>query len=357
MNHYPALKHCIGIVHLTGRHFVILSTMLISLSTAMCASNKPTTPTGFVYSDLFLKHDTGAGHVERPERLTSIINHLKQQKIFPELTIIQPTPAPLEAIQLIHTPDYIQRVKKICLSGNGFVDSSDTPVSQDSYSAALLAAGGAMAAVDAVMSGRVRNAFCAVRPPGHHALKDKGMGFCLFNNVAIAARHIQQKHKLPKVLIVDWDVHHGNGTQAAFYDDASVFYFSIHQTPAYPNSGFSNEIGVGKGTGFTLNAPMPPGSGDAEYQHELVKKLKPAALKFQPDFVLISAGFDASQGDLLGRMKISLQGFAELTQVVKDIADQHCRGRLVSILEGGYNLEALAAAVESHLRVLGNFKP
>ena len=320
----------------------------------MCNTNIQ--PVGFIYSDAYLKHDTGSGHVERPERLTSIMDHLKQKNLYSKLIQISPTPAPLESVLWIHTSDYVEKVQKICQTGKGYVDTADVPVSRDSYSAALLAAGGTLAAVDAVLSGKVKNAFCAVRPPGHHALKDQAMGFCIFNNVAIAARHIQKKHHLNKVLIVDWDVHHGNGTQAAFYEDPTVFYFSVHQSPAYPNSGFSNETGVGKGTGFTLNVPLPPGSGDAEYKRVFVEKLKPAAAAFKPDFVLISAGFDASKGDLLGRMNVTPQGYGELTRIVKEIADQYCKGRLVSILEGGYNLDALAKAVEMHLIVLANIK-
>ena len=178
------------------------------------------------------------------------------------------------------------------------------------------------------------------------------MGFCIFNNVAIAARYIQKHHKLAKVLIVDWDVHHGNGTQAAFYDDPTVFYFSTHQSPFYPGTGNANEKGVGKGQGFTLNVPLPAGSGDADYLKAFKEKLKPAADAFQPDFVLISAGFDAAQDDLLGQMKVTPEGYAELTRIVKGIAERYSKGRLVSILEGGYNLHSLAASVEAHIRAL-----
>ena len=252
----------------------------------------------------------------------------------------------------MHTPEYVERVKKSCAAGTGYVDTPDAPASSDSYEAALAAAGGVLEAVDAVMDRRIKNAFCAVRPPGHHALKNRAMGFCLFNNVAIAAKYIQKKHKLAKVLIVDWDVHHGNGTQAAFYDDPTVFYFSTHQSPFYPGSGNANEKGEGKGAGFTLNVPLPAGSGDAEYEKAFEEKLKPAAAAFKPDFVLISAGFDAAQDDLLGRMKVSPAGYATLTRIVKGIAEKYCQGRLVVTLEGGYNLEALAASVEAHVRAL-----
>jgi acetoin utilization deacetylase AcuC-like enzyme len=308
--------------------------------------------TGFVYGDIFLTHATGAGHPERPERLTAIVERLKRQGVFSELVPLPPVAASSEWVTTVHAPEYVERVRKSCRAGTGYVDTPDAPASTNSYEVALAAAGGVLSAVDAVMDGRTRNAFCAVRPPGHHALKDRAMGFCLFDNVAIAAKYIQKKHKLARVLIVDWDVHHGNGTQAAFYDDPTVLYFSVHQSPFYPGSGSADEKGAGKGVGFTLNVPLPAGCGDADYRRAFEEKLKPAAAAFKPDFVLISAGFDAAQGDLLGRMKITPEGYAALTRIVKGIADQHCKGRLVSVLEGGYNLESLAASVEAHLRIL-----
>jgi acetoin utilization deacetylase AcuC-like enzyme len=319
-------------------------------------TNRPAFRTGFVYDEIFLKHLTGGGHPERPERLTAIVTRLKRSGLFSELTPIKSEPASLEWIAGIHKPDYIERVRKTCMAGSGILDSGDTPISAQSYDAALMASGGVMAAVDAVMEGRVRHAFCAVRPPGHHALKDRAMGFCLFNNIAIAARYIQKKHKLAKVLIVDWDVHHGNGTQAAFYDDATVFYFSVHASPFYPGTGGADEKGDGKGDGkgigFTLNVPLPAGSGDAEYVKAFEEKLKPAAALFKPDFVLLSAGFDAAKNDLLGPMKVTPEGYANLTRIVKGIAADYARHRLVSVLEGGYNLDALAASVEAHLRAM-----
>jgi len=308
--------------------------------------------TGFVYDDVYLTHLTGAGHPERPERLSAIMDRLKRQGLLSQLSLLRPTPAPLEWIGTVHTQEYIERVRKSCLAGTGFVDTPDSPASTNSYAVALTAVGGVLSAVDAVVAGQVRNAFCAIRPPGHHALKDHAMGFCLFNNVAIAARYAQKKYHLPKVLIVDWDVHHGNGTQAMFYDDPTVFYFSVHQSRFYPGTGDAEERGAGKGLGFTLNAPLPAGSGDAEYLRMFEEKLKPAAASFKPDFVFISAGFDAARDDLLGEMKISPEGYAKLTRIVRDIAERECQGRLVATLEGGYNLESLAASVEAHLRVL-----
>jgi acetoin utilization deacetylase AcuC-like enzyme len=316
------------------------------------AAAKTELGTGFLCDPIYLKHDTGAGHPERPERLTAILARLEQKGLLQHLVRLKPAAASLEWVTTVHSPEYVERVRKSCQAGARYVDTPDAPTSRDSYEVALNAVGGVQVAVDAVMQGKVRNAFCAVRPPGHHALKEKSMGFCLFNNVAIAARYLQKKHKLGKVLIVDWDVHHGNGTQAAFYDDPTVFYFSIHQSPFYPGTGGAEERGVGKGLGFTRNVPLPAGCGDAEYEKAFLEELKPAAAAFQPDFLLVSAGFDSAKDDLLGRMKVTPEGYAELTRIVKGIAEQYCQGRLVSILEGGYNLESLAASAEAHVRVL-----
>jgi acetoin utilization deacetylase AcuC-like enzyme len=308
--------------------------------------------TGFLYDPIYLKHDTGAGHPERAERLTAIVDRLEQKGLLQHLTRLKAAPASLEWITTVHAPEYVERVRKSCQAGARYVDTADAPTSRDSYEVALNAVGGVQAAIDAVMEGRVRNAFCAIRPPGHHALRARSMGFCLFNNVAIAAKYIQKQHKLGKVLIVDWDVHHGNGTQAAFYEDPTVFYFSVHQSPFYPGTGAAEERGAGKGLGFTRNVPLPAGCGDAEYRKVFVEVLKPAAAGFRPDFVLVSAGFDSAKDDLLGRMKVTPEGFAELTRIVKGIAEQYCQGRLVTLLEGGYNLESLAASVEAHVRGL-----
>lgn len=309
-------------------------------------------PTGFVYSERLLDHDTGRGHPERPERLTAIVSRLKTDGLFARLVPIPPQMASLEWIRLVHAPGYIDRVERSCRSGQGFVDTPDAPASTNSYELARLAAGGVLGAVDAVMAGRVRNAFCAVRPPGHHALTNRAMGFCLFNNVAIAARYLQRKHGMTRVLIVDWDVHHGNGTQAAFYADPTVFYFSTHQAPFYPGTGAEEETGEGEGRGHTLNVPLPAGSGDAEYERAFVTRLLPAVTSFRPEFVLVSAGFDAAVHDLLGRMRITPAGYANLTRHVKRIAATHCGGRVVSVLEGGYEMDALAASASAHVKAL-----
>jgi len=307
---------------------------------------------GFVYDDVYLENQTGPSHVERPERLEAIVERLRETGLLAGLVRIEPRPAPQEWIATVHAPDYVRRLEKSCEGGTRYFDSLDTTVSDRSYEAALLAAGGVLAAVDAVMEGKIDSAFCAVRPPGHHALEDRAMGFCLLNNVAIAARYVQKKHKLRKVLIVDWDVHHGNGTQAAFYDDPTVLYFSVHQYPFYPGTGAEGERGEGEGVGLTINAPLPPGCGDERFMEVFREKLKPAALEFQPDFVLVSAGFDAHEHDPLGGMTVTAEGFGRLTGLVREIADACCRGRIVSMLEGGYDLDGLARSVEAHLRAL-----
>ena len=313
---------------------------------------QPQSKTGFVYDDIYLQHQTTPGHPERPERLTAILDRLKTAGLYPRLIPIAPRVASSKWLETIHTPAYVERVKRSCEEGERYLDSGDTPISTKSCAAAVRAAGGVLAAVDAVMRGEVANAFCAVRPPGHHALSDRAMGFCIFNNVAIGTRYVQQEYKLSKVLIVDWDVHHGNGTQAAFYDDPSVLYFSVHQYPFYPGSGSQAEKGCGNGLNCTINVPLPAGSGDDDYLEVFEKRLRPAALAFAPDFVFVSAGFDAHEDDTLGGMKVTTEGFGKLSRIVKQIADRCCKGRLVSVLEGGYGLEGLAASVEAHLRVL-----
>jgi acetoin utilization deacetylase AcuC-like enzyme len=222
-------------------------------------------------------------------------------------------------------------------------------MSSGSLTAAYLAAGGTLAAVDAIMKRQVDHVFCAVRPPGHHAEAGRAMGFCLFNNVAIAARYMQKNHGLTRVLIVDWDVHHGNGTQHSFEDDPSVLYFSTHQYPHYPGTGRATEQGRGAGQGFTINVPMEAGEGDDEYRAVFHKSLVPAADDFKPEFVIISAGFDAHKDDPLASMGLTESGYADLTDIVAGIAKRHANGRILSSLEGGYNLTALAASVEVHI--------
>ncbi|MCX6354025.1 MAG: histone deacetylase [Candidatus Aureabacteria bacterium] len=307
--------------------------------------------TGIVYSDTYLDHDPGPGNPETPARLKAVVETLKRTKIWDELFPIEPVPATSEQVRRIHSREHIERVRDACERAPADLDW-DTKVSGDSYDAALLAAGGVIAAVDTLMAGKARNAFCAVRPPGHHATREKAMGFCLFNNVAIGARHVQDKYKLSNVLIVDWDAHHGNGTQEAFYDDPTVLYFSTHQFPCYPGSGRADERGAGNGLGYTINVPMTPGSGDGEFLKAFREKLLPAAEKMKPDFVMVSAGFDAHDGDPLTQLGVSTAGFARMTELVKGIAEEHADGKLVSVLEGGYDLENLGQSVVAHIKAL-----
>ncbi len=313
---------------------------------------QPSRKTGFVYGDIYLRHETGIGHPERPERLLAINARLRSVGLMEKLTVIPPRPAGDEWLKTVHTAVHLGQLRGKVDRGEPYADTHDTPICEASYTVAVEAVGGVMAAVDAVLSGEVRNAFCAVRPPGHHATADRSMGFCLLNNAAIAARYIQKRHKLPKVLIVDWDVHHGNGTQELFYDDPSVFYFSVHRYPFYPGTGSAEQHGAGKGKGATLNVPLPAGSGDREFLRAFSETLVPAAGQYHPDFVLVSAGFDAHRDDPLGGMRVTTEGFAEMTRIVKRIAEEHCQGRLVSVLEGGYDPDGLAASVEAHLRIL-----
>jgi acetoin utilization deacetylase AcuC-like enzyme/formylglycine-generating enzyme required for sulfatase activity len=312
-------------------------------------------PTGWATADVCLEHRTGAGFPERPERLEAIVRRLTEKGLVAKMTPLTPVASPMDAIRAVHSAAYIERVRSTCAGlGDriGQIDTGDVPISAKSYDAALAAVGGGLAAVDAVLDGKVRNAFCAVRPPGHHALKEKAMGFCLFNNVAIAARYILGKQHLGKVLIVDWDVHHGNGTQDEFYEDGRVMYFSTHMSPFYPHTGAADEKGKGAGQGCIFNVPLSPGTGDEAYKKIYAETLKPAALAFKPDFILISAGFDSARGDKLGLLDITPDGYRAMTLIVREIADACCKGRIVSMLEGGYNLEALADSVEAHVRAL-----
>ncbi len=305
--------------------------------------------TGLVYHPAYLEHDMGAGHPESPDRLRAIMQRLEQSGTAACLTRIEARKAEDQWITQIHTPSYVAGLNRhVPASGRVSLDP-DTSMSSGSLTAAYLAAGGTLAAVDAIMNRQVDHVFCAVRPPGHHAEAGRAMGFCLFNNVAIAARYMQKNHGLTRVLIVDWDVHHGNGTQHSFEDDPSVLYFSTHQYPHYPGTGRATEQGRGAGQGFTINVPMEAGEGDDEYRAVFHKSLVPAADDFKPEFVIISAGFDAHKDDPLASMGLTESGYADLTDIVAGIAKRHANGRILSSLEGGYNLTALAASVEVHI--------
>ena len=280
-----------------------------------------------------------------------MLAHLEQSDVWNRLVRLEPEPAARDILQLVHLAGYVDHIESACRSGPTALDP-DTIASPGSWEAALRAVGAVTLAIDRMMDGSLHAAFCAVRPPGHHALTDRAMGFCLFNNVAISARYAQRQHRLSRVLIVDWDVHHGNGTQAIFYDDPSVLYVSTHQYPFYPGTGSRQETGQGKGQGFTVNVPLPAGAGNQELVQAFQNELVPKADAFRPELVLISAGFDAHRDDPLAGLAVTEDGYAELTRIVRQIADRHSSGRIVSVLEGGYNLQALAASVKAHLEAL-----
>lgn len=256
-----------------------------------------------------------------------------------------------EIVLHCHTHDHLERIRRAGENAPCYLDA-DTFVHQASAEAAFRACGGVMAGIDAVADAECDNVFCAVRPPGHHAESDRAMGFCLLNNIAVGARYAQRIHGLKKIFVLDWDVHHGNGTQEIFYEDETVFYFSIHQFPLYPGTGHREETGRNRGNGFTRNVPLPAGSGDDDYRKVIQIEFQESISSFQPDLIMISAGFDAHRDDPLAQMNVSSNGFAELTQLVKDVAGRCCNGRIVSVLEGGYDLEALADSVCAHIQVL-----
>lgn len=308
--------------------------------------------TGLVYHPAYLEHDMGPGHPESPHRLRAIMQQLDQSGTAAHLIRIEPRRAEDEWITQIHAPSYVATLTREAPSSGRVSLDPDTSMSPGSLDAAYLAAGGALAGVDAIMAHHVDHVFCAVRPPGHHAEAGQAMGFCFFNNVAIAARYIQRKYGLSRVLIVDWDVHHGNGTQHSFEDDPSVLFFSTHQYPHYPGSGRGTERGKGAGEGCTINVPMEAGEGDDEYSAVFHNTFVPAADAFKPEFVIISAGFDAHKDDPLASMGLTETGYSELTSIVAEIARRHANGRILSSLEGGYNLNALAASVEAHIKAL-----
>ena len=305
---------------------------------------------GLVYDPIYLEHDTG-DHVENARRLVDAISYLNETGIKEKLTCLPARPASPEELEMVHAPEYISYVKSKAEKGGGWLDP-DTVMSPKSYEAALYAAGGVLVAVDAVVKREVDNAFALVRPPGHHAVQSRAMGFCIFNNVAIAAKFALSKLSLNRVLIADFDVHHGNGTQDAFYADPRVLYFSTHQYPFYPGTGWMDETGAGAGEGTTVNFPMSAGWSDEEYLRAFNEVLIPAARRFQPDLILVSAGFDAHWADQLAMMRVSITGFAEMAITLKKLAAELCQGRLVFTLEGGYNLQVLASSIKATFDVL-----
>jgi acetoin utilization deacetylase AcuC-like enzyme len=309
-------------------------------------------PTGLVLDALYARHDPGPGHPESPERYTALQTAFERDGLLGSLHSIPPRPAREEDLHLAHTRAYIQVVRHDVSRHAPVLSTGDTALGAHTFDTALMAAGGCLSAVDAIFSSQVRNAFAAVRPPGHHATASRGMGFCVFNNVAIAARYAQKVYHAERVLIADWDVHHGNGTQDIFYRDPSVFCFSTHQSPWYPGTGAHDETGEDAGAGANLNCPFHAGAGHAEIVGAFHKKLMPAAEAFRPDFVILSAGFDSRHDDPLGRFQLKDGDFSELTSLMMEIADRWAGSRLLSVLEGGYNLHGLAAAATAHVETL-----
>ncbi|MDH3974582.1 MAG: histone deacetylase [Deltaproteobacteria bacterium] len=301
---------------------------------------------GIVFDKRYLLHDTGA-HVEVADRLRSIGDMLDETGILGRTTLIEPRCATEEEILLNHSSSYLERLKKM---GPGYLDA-DTVVSEKSYETALLAAGGCLNMVDAIMKKEIDNGFAFVRPPGHHAERERGMGFCLFNNVAIAARYLINEYKLQRIVILDWDVHHGNGTQHSFYGEREALYLSIHQSPCYPGTGSVFETGEGDGEGYTINLPIPAGAGDRAYLKSFEELFIPGIKAYAPEIILVSAGFDSHCCDPLGGMEVSAAGFAEMARMLVHTAENQCDGKIGFFLEGGYSLDGLAESVKEVLLV------
>ncbi|HUW34157.1 MAG TPA: histone deacetylase [Planctomycetota bacterium] len=306
--------------------------------------------TGHVYDDIFLAHGSDQ-HPEGPARLKVIREHLVKVGLWDRLEHIPARPATMDELTRVHSPKYVKSIEEFCEAGGGTADV-DTVLSRESYRAAIMAAGGCIEAGEAVVAGRIRNAFCAVRPPGHHALADRTMGFCIFNNIAILAKALQYHRDIVNMLIIDWDIHHGNGTQEAFYDDPTVFFFSLHGFPMFPGSGARNESGSGLGRELTVNIPIFPGTDRETYLRIFQTNLADIRERFKPDLILISAGFDTYKADPVGGLGLEIPDFGLLTQWVVELANEACKGRIVSVLEGGYDLTALPLSVEAHLRAL-----
>lgn len=314
--------------------------------------------TGFIYDERYLLHDTGGYHPESPERLRVIYDHLVKTGVLEKLQLIAADKANQRWIETVHNIHYIMKFEEACLYGLTEFEHPDNAICRDTYEVAFLAVGGVLKAIDAVMKGDLDNAFCAVRPPGHHAEVEKPMGFCYFNNVAIGARYLQKEYGLERVAIIDFDVHHGNGTQHIFDKDPTVFYYSIHEHPsfAYPGTGREFESGVGRGEGFTANSPVLPGRGDDEYRRLLTQDLVPAMKEFKPEFIILSAGFDAHVSDLMSGTNLTNDGYDFVSDAMVNLVNLLTDGKVVSVLEGGYNLEVLPLLVENHIRTLAGLR-
>jgi len=310
--------------------------------------------TGFLYDERFLLHRTGTEHPESPERLLAIYRGVEEAGLLSKVTLLKARFARQEWVEAVHNIKLIMRFEEACLLGLDMLDHPDNRISAESYETAMLAVGGIIDTVNLVMEGKLDNAFCAVRPPGHHAEVNKAMGFCFFNNVAIAARYLQSEWKIKRIGIVDFDVHHGNGTQAIFEDDPSVFFYSIHEHPsfAYPGTGREFEKGSGPGYGHTINSPMLPGQGDSEYKEAMQRDLFPAFEAFKPEIILVSAGFDAHVDDDMSDIKLSTECYSWIMEHIVEMADKYSNARVISVLEGGYALNRLPELIKNHLEIL-----
>lgn len=308
--------------------------------------------TGLIDDDRFLAHDTGPRHPEQPARLSAIRRALAARSWFSELQHCAAVPADIAVLESSHSLAYIRRAAQACAAGAPYLDTPDVVISAQSYDVAVLAAGAPLVLADALVQGQISNGFAVLRPPGHHAEREAAMGFCLFNNVAILARYLQRRHGLDKIAIVDWDVHHGNGTQHSFEEDPSVLYVSTHQYPYYPGTGAAYETGSGRGRGTTLNCPMAAGATDSAYERAFCEEIIPKLDAFKPECVIISAGFDAHRDDPLADLQLSSHCFQWMTERLMEVAAQYAGGRLLSVLEGGYNLERLGDCVAAHVERL-----
>jgi acetoin utilization deacetylase AcuC-like enzyme len=305
---------------------------------------------GIIYDPVYLKHDTGA-HPENARRLIAIINHLDESHTLENLINIKPRPATEDELMIVHSRRHIEHVRDAVERRGGYLDA-DTPVSTGSYEAALYAVGGVIKATEAVMRGDVQSVFALVRPPGHHATREESMGFCLFNNIAIAAKYALKTFPIKRIAIIDFDVHHGNGTEEAFESNPDVLYVSTHESPLYPGTGGVNDTGTGEAKGTKVNIPLPAGSGDAEYRRAYTDIIVPVVTRFKPELIMVSAGYDAHFMDDLATMRLTASGYGMIVNFIKDMADSLCGGRLVLTLEGGYNLAALVESVKATLSVL-----
>jgi acetoin utilization deacetylase AcuC-like enzyme len=304
--------------------------------------------TAVIFSPKYYEHDTGKGHPESAKRLRTIINELKTGKLSVSRNwqFVEPNKARLEDVELVHGTEYIRLVEAVCKSGGGLLDLGDTQVSSESFEVALHAVGGTLKAVDSVMEGRFRNAFALVRPPGHHASRYRACGFCLFNNVAIAAKHLLERFNLRRILILDTDAHHGNGTQEIFYETDKVLFISLHEDPyGFPGTGFTDEIGEGKGLGYNVNIPLPFGTEDQIYLRAVNEIVKPIILQYNPQFTLVSAGFDGHHTDPIANLSLTYRCYQRIFETIKQVASEKCNGRVVSVLEGGYSVSATGKAV------------